>query len=181
MSIAEFSHLVALHDIGNRSNHHSITARPAELAALANRFGLARLDQLSAELDVRQDASGIRVTGKVSGHAVQICVVSGADVPVAIDEAVDLLFARISTTGIDEIELSTPDLDVLPLDGESIDLGEVAADTLGLSLDPFPHGSETEIAEARIGLIDEDVAARIAAEDSASRNPFRVLKGGKDD
>ena len=181
MITAELSHPVPLHDIGTRSNHHSITARPTELAALTARFGLARLDHLSAELDVRQDASGIRVTGKVSGHAVQICVVSGTDVPVAIDEAVDLLFARISTTGIEEIELSAPDLDVLPLDGELIDLGEVAADTLGLALDPFPHASETEIAEARARLMNEEEAARLAAEDSASRNPFRVLKGGKDD
>ena len=74
-----------------------------------------------------------------------------------------------------------PDLDVLPLDGELIDLGEVAADTLGLALDPFPHASETELAEARARLMNEEEAARLAAEDSASRNPFRVLKGGKDD
>lgn len=180
MMIVELARPVALHDLGTRSTHHSVTAKPAELVALATRFSLARLDALTAEFDVRRDAAGVRVTGTVTGKAVQICVVSGADVPAMINEAVDLLFTPLAAPEAEEIELSAPDLDVLPLEGESVDLGEIAAETLGLALDPFPHSSDSALAYARGKLVAEEEALRLAAQDAADRNPFRVLKGGKE-
>ena len=174
----ELARPVALHDIGTRSTRHTVTAKPAERAALTARFGLAHLGALAAEFDVRSESAGVRVTGIVTGKAVQVCVVSGADVPASIRETVDLLFARVAAVDAEELELSAPDLDVLPLDGDSIDLGEIAAETLGLALDPFPHAPDAALAEARARLIAEEDAAQLATEDAAERNPFRVLKGG---
>lgn len=180
MTPLELSRPVLLHDIGTRSIHRSLTAKPDERAALAKRFGLARLDSLAGEFDVKRDAAGIRVTGTVTGNAVQICVVSGDDVPTAVHETVDLVFAPLAAPDAEEIELTTPDLDILPLDSDIIDLGEVAAETLGLALDPFPRAPDAALAAARAKLVAEEDAARLASEDSAARNPFRVLKGGKD-
>ena len=78
MSAPEFSRPVPVDRIGAAPTSHRITATPAECAALADRFGLTDLTALGADLAVRREAAGVRVTGRVSGAAVQACVVSGS-------------------------------------------------------------------------------------------------------
>lgn len=182
MTAPEFSRLVRLSEIGAVATAHQLTATPGEREALAARFGLLALDMLSAELKVRREAAGVRVSGRVTGRGVQPCAVSGLPVAAAIDEPVELLFAE----GLDaarpdeEIELDANDLDVLPLDGGAVDLGEAAAQSFGLALDPYPRATETELAAARAKLLSEEAAAAQAAADTAARNPFAALKGGRD-
>jgi hypothetical protein len=68
--------------------------------------------------------------------------------------------------GGDEIELSGDDCDLIATEGGAIDLGEAVAQTLGLSLDPFPR---CDAERAR----DEE-RQWIAGEDAG---PFAALKG----
>ena len=63
-----------------------------------------------------------------------------------------------------EIELSSADLDVEPLEGDIVDLGEITAQAFALGLDPYPR-SAVSVA----GVISEDEAV-------ALRSPFAVLK-----
>ncbi|MCA3255548.1 MAG: DUF177 domain-containing protein, partial [Alphaproteobacteria bacterium] len=134
------------------------------------------------ELKVRREAAGVRVSGRVTGRGAQPCAVSGLPVAAAIDEPVELLFAE----GLDparpdeEIELDADDLDVLPLEGGAVDLGEAAAQSFGLALDPYPRAAESELAAARARLLSEEAAAAQEAADKAARNPFAALKGGRD-
>lgn len=176
----EFSRVVRLSDIGSAPRPEHIEAGPAERAALVERFGLASLDRLEADLGVRREAAGVRVKGRVKGEGAQVCVVSGEPVPTRIDEAVDLLFATNAPAARpdEEIELAETDLDILPLEGESIDLGEAVAQSFGLALDPYPHAPEEVLAAARRKLLTEEEAEARAAAEKAARNPFRVLKGG---
>lgn len=173
MTVPELSRKVGLHDLGSRPVTHKIEASEAERAALAVRFDLARLDKLTAEFAVKRDAAGVRVTGRVTGAAVQACVVSGADVAARIDEAVDVLAAPLDAAPDEEIELGEADLDVVPLDGDSVDLGEIAAESFGLALEPFPRAPGAVLRAPSVTVLTETEA-------TAARNPFRVLKGGKD-
>jgi uncharacterized metal-binding protein YceD (DUF177 family) len=179
----ELSRVVRLSDVGSAPRPERIEARPAERAALVDRFGLAALDRLEADMSVRREAVGVRVQGRVRAAGAQVCVVSAEPVPFDIDEPVDLLFAQHASPARpdEEVELSETDLDVLPLEGEAIDLGEAAAQSFGLALDPYPRCSEEVLADARKRLLTEEQAEAQAAADKAARNPFRVLKGGADE
>ena len=180
MTAPELSRIVRLSEIGSSPRPEHIEARPAERDALVERFGLASLDRLEAELSVRREAAGVRVKGRVKAAAAQVCVVSGEPVPAEIDEPVDLLFASDSPTARpdEEIELGERDLDVLPLEGEAVDLGEAVAQSFGLALDPYPHASDEVLAAARQRLLTEEEAEARAETEKAAHNPFRVLKGG---
>ena len=170
----EFSRLVRVQDIGTLARREAIVATAAERAALAVRFGLIDLDRLEATLEVVEGAGGITVTGSIAAVGTQPCAVSAEPVPFTIAEPIALLFGTVSDA--DEIELSTPDLDTLRLDGDTIDLGEAVAQSLGLALDPYPRApAELRAAAARFLISEEEAAARAAA-DKAAANPFNVLR-----
>ena len=63
----------------------------------------------------------------------------------------------------DEIELSGDQLDVIFHDGSAIELGEAIADTLAVSLDPYPRGPNAEVALQEAGVISEEQAGPFAA------------------
>ncbi|MBN9990995.1 hypothetical protein JND45_16805, partial [Listeria monocytogenes] len=49
-------------------------------------------------------------------------------------------------------------LDTMPYDGAAIDLGEAAAETMALALDPFPRGPNAAAALRAAGVISEEEA-----------------------
>lgn len=177
MTAPEFSRVVRTHEVGATPRPQHVEASEAERAALARRFGLLSLESLVADLSVRREAAGVRVSGRVMGKAEQACVISGEAVPAEVDEPVDLLFAEVDAGEPDEeIELSEADCDVIPYDGQAVDLGEAVAQSFSLALDPYPRTSDEVLAEARSRLTSEaDVEAQAAA-DKAAANPFSVLK-----
>jgi uncharacterized metal-binding protein YceD (DUF177 family) len=174
----EFSRTIRAHDVGTTPRHESIEAKPVERAGIAARFDLRALDRLTAELTVVRDAGGIRVTGRFAAAGEQACVVSAEPVAFALDEAVDLRFSEAVAEG-DEIELGGSDLDIVPLDGDHLDLGEAVAQSLGLALDPYPRAPTEVRAAAERLLISEAEAARIAAADKVRANPFAMLRPAK--
>jgi len=172
--MSEFVRLLTLDEVG-AGVERRIAANAEERAALAARFDLRALDRLEAALTAAPAPGGVRVTGRIEGDAVQACVTSGEDVPARIDEPVELLFLHDLGQG-EEIELHEGDCDVLPIEGRSIDLGEVAAQTFGLALDPYPHADAEVLAAARRRLLSEEEAAEREAAEKAQANPFAALK-----
>lgn len=173
--MSEFVRMLALDEIGSGVERR-ITATPQECAALAARFDLRSLDRLDAVLTATPAPGGVRLTGRVEAEAVQACVTSGEDVPAHIDEPVALLFLHDLGPAGEEVELHEADCDVLPLEGRSIDLGEAAAQTFGLALDPYPRASAEVLAAARKRLLSEEEAAARETAEKAGANPFAVLK-----
>jgi uncharacterized metal-binding protein YceD (DUF177 family) len=167
MTGIEFARAVALADIGD-GIERAIAATAAERDALARRFDLRALDSLQARFALTPVAAGIRVSGRVTASVVQACVVSGEDVPALVDEPVELMLLRDTGAG-EEIELAAADCDVLPLEDRAIEIGEIAAQTLGLALDPYPRAAPDALAEARRHLTSEEAA-------KAAASPFAVLR-----
>jgi uncharacterized metal-binding protein YceD (DUF177 family) len=164
----EFSRPERLDQIGGDPRIVRIEADAAERAALARRFGWPRVDRLAAEFQVRREADGVRATGRVEGAVTQACSISNAPLVATIDEAVDLRFAAEPVAG-EEVELSADVLDILPIEGGAIDLGEAAAETLALALDPFPRAPDAE-------EVLRDAGVRSEGEDG----PFGALAGLRD-
>ena len=136
----EFSRLLKLHAFDQAMMERSISANPAECLALAKRFELVEVRILSANLMAERvsDSLLIQVTGSLHADVVQRCVITLEPLVAIIDAYVDELYgpnmgnSEINDTMVDE---ATPPE---PFDGDGIDLGELVAQQLALSLDPYP-------------------------------------------
>jgi uncharacterized metal-binding protein YceD (DUF177 family) len=170
MSAPEFSRTVALDTVGPSARDLAIEADGGERAALARRFDLIALDRLVASFRLWRDGDDVRAEGRIEADVVQGCVATGEPVPAAIDAPFALIF-RHSDPGRpdEEIELGESEMDVVFFDGGAIDIGEAAAETLALSLDPYPRAP---------GADDALKAAGVKSEEEAG--PFGVLAGLKD-
>lgn len=140
-----------------------IAADAQERAALATRFGLLSLDRLAASFRVRIEAGAIVARGTVSASVVQACSVTDEPIPVEIAEQVALRFVEESAVDSEETELSGDALDTMFYSGSVIDLGEAAAETVALALDPFPRGPGAAAALKAAGVIAEDEVRPLGA------------------
>lgn len=109
----------------------------SECAALAARFGFAAVARLSARLKVkRAGPEHWNVTGKLQAEVTQLCGVTGEPVPESVDFTIEERYCRASEEGID-IDVSLDGFE--PLVDGAIDLGEVVAQTLAISVNPWPR------------------------------------------
>ena len=105
------------------------------------------------------------VSGRITAAVTQACVVTGAPVEVQLEEPFVLRFRPRPTAGRsdEEIELGENELDVSFYEGGAIDLGEAAAETLALTLDPYPRSSEAAAALKEAGVKSEEEAGPFGA------------------
>ena len=142
-----------------------LEASEAERAALSRRFSLVRIDRMHAKVDLIREATGASAKGRLKAAIVQSCAISGEDLPVSIDEPVNLHFvpAKAASAPDEEIELEAEELDEIEFTGSLFDLGEALAQTLALAIDPYAVGPKAEEARAKAGLLDKDTSGPFAA------------------
>ncbi len=166
MSVApEFSLVVTLADAAH-GRAIAVEADADARARIAARLGLAALDHFVLTAEVRAVAGGIAAKGEVQADLVQKCAATDLPVPAAISEPFDLRFLRhvdAPASEDEEIEIGSDDLDLLPLEGDRIDLGEAAVQTLSLALDPFPRHPDADRILAEKGVLSEEAAGPFAA------------------
>lgn len=161
----EFSRPIPLEEIGERELVRDIEANADERAALSKRFGILSLGLLKAHVRLKwvQGRKLLKLTGAFEADVEQACVVTLDPVHEHIAEKLDLLFER-PATGADTAEhvidvMSVEDAEPLP--PNELDLGEVVAEELALSLNPYPRKPEASF--------DTDTAAE------RGPSPFDVL------
>ncbi len=164
----EFSRPLALDDIKPDGSNVKLTANDEEREWLARRFDLPSVERMVAEFKVTRGASGIpiRVFGRVNARITQQCVVSLEDFGSDIAEDIEVEFVPGDDAGAAE-DFSIDGVEVETLDGDEIDLGELAAQHLAVTLDPYPRKPGAEAPEWSKG--------RENKEDSGQENPFSVL------
>lgn len=164
----EFSHIMKLDEIGVGVSTIRLSADRAACEALAARFELAGLESLDAELAVSRDAKGILAEGRIHSTLSQYCIATGDPVPAVLDDPVKIRFVPEPIDRL-EVELEADDCDSMFYDGQSIDLGEAVAQSLGLALDPYPRSPDAA---------EQLKAAGVKAEDEIA--PTGALAGLKD-
>ncbi len=175
MSGGEWSVVVQLTRLSPRAQDYPLAASEAVREALAERFGLQAIDRLEGLLAVHRAGEGARATGRLVADVVQSCVVSGEPVPAHVDELLELSFEPLDPDAI-EIELEPDALDVMPVEGDAIDLGEALAQALAVALEPYPRAAPEVLAKVRRLLLSEEEAEAQAEADKAAANPFAALK-----
>ena len=156
----EFSRPQRLDTLGPGELTVTVSAEADERAALVERFGLIAIDRLEASFSLRREAIGVASTGRLSAAVVQACSVTGDPCPATIAEDFVLRFLPEGSEDGDDIELSGDALDIMFFSGGAIDLGEAAAETMALALDPFPRSPGAEAALAAAGVQREDEVGR---------------------
>ena len=166
----EFSRRVSVDVIGVGGHKTGISADANERAALAKRFGWSAIESLTANANLLARAGGVDALGTISATIERPCVASGDPVRENVEEAFAIHFAREDEEVVpdEEIDLNEDDLDIVAFDGAAVDIGEAVAQTLALSVDPFPR-SPGAAAQLR--------AAGVLAEGEMGSAAFAGLKG----
>ena len=164
MTAPEFSRPESLDKIGRSSKPVHIEATAEERAVLSRRFGLVALDRLAADYLLEKDGEAIIARGHIEAELAQSCVASGVPVPERIDEPFAIRFEReAAASGPDEeVELSSDDCDVIFFAGDRIDMGEAVAETLSLSMNPYPRSPDADSVLREAGVLSEDEASPFA-------------------
>ena len=151
----EFSRPERVDTIGDAPRTVRIEADETERRRLAGRFGLVAIGELAAEFTLQRDAAGIVAEGRVAAAVTQACSITGDSIAARVDEPVSLRFVEPSAHP-DETELDDGALDTIEVEGGTIDLGEAAAETMALALDPYPRSPAAEAALRAAGVKRED-------------------------
>ena len=153
----EFTHVIKLSEVGNHSRNIQLDADAEARIGLMARFDLAALDSLKAEISLTHDAEGVVAMGRFTANLAQFCIASHDPVPAKIDEAVHIRFIpEPVVSGEVELELEPDDCDTMFHDGQTIDLGEAVAQSLGLALNPYPRSPEAEKMLKAAGVKSEE-------------------------
>jgi uncharacterized metal-binding protein YceD (DUF177 family) len=140
-----------------------LAADEAERRAIAERLGLRTLGRLDAHVVLSRTGPLVRAEGRIVAALEQNCVVTGDPVAAHVDEPFALLFMPEPETEADEeIELGADDCDAVFYDGAAIDLGGAIADTLALSVDPYPRSASADAALREAGVLSEEQASPFA-------------------
>jgi len=119
-------------------------ANDAQCSALAKRFDLKGLRDFDAKFEVSPHIQGYQIEGTASAEVTQLCVISGADVVSRTTAPINMLLWSAPIDGeLDALEEAYQVDEIEPIEDSIYDLGELAAQYLGLAIDPFPraHGA----------------------------------------
>jgi Large ribosomal RNA subunit accumulation protein YceD len=129
---------VATDRIGPDGIEITVDATAAECVALAARMQVPAVLSLSCRFRLTRSpaAPGIEAWGRLRARVVQTCVVSLEDFEATVAED---FTARFVPAGQESEEIDPEAEDEIAFEHGVIDLGEAAAEQLGLALDPYPR------------------------------------------
>lgn len=186
-----WSVLIDQGDIGPKPYYKALEAKEADLKALAERLGILAVGSLTAELILQRmpgNRAVVHVEGRLSAHVTQSCVISNAPVNAYIEDDFEAWYAdrdsfvslakarqeRAGKTADSEIPVIEEQDDPELMVNGKIDAGDLVAQYLSLSLDPYPRAHGVTWEE---GSVDTTFDATDAP--ALRKNPFAALKDWK--
>ena len=137
---------VSLDRIGPQGLDLTVEATPAECSALAERMNLPAVLQLSCAFHlIRQGRDTVLTRGVLRAVVTQVCVISLEEFDARVEEVFQVRFVP---AGQETDDIDPEADDEIPFEGNAIDLGEAAAEQLGLALAPYPRMPGVELPEA---------------------------------
>jgi uncharacterized metal-binding protein YceD (DUF177 family) len=158
----EFSYPLVVDKIPPSGASQKLEANERERKALATRFELIELPNLRAEFHADPTDAGktVTVTGTITADVIQRCVVTLEPLPSHIETVVDVVYAAAAG---EDPDFGPEDGEIEPIIDGVIDLGELAAQHLGVALDPYPRKPGATFGKAQFGA------------DEKRENPFIKL------
>jgi uncharacterized metal-binding protein YceD (DUF177 family) len=157
--IPEFHRPLSLDRIGPLGLDLTIDATPAECSALAVRMNLPAVLAVSCVFHlIREGRDIVLARGVLRAQITQTCVISLDEFDAPVEEVFQVRFVP---SGEESDDIDPESDDEIPFEGNQIDLGEAAAEQLGLALDPYPRMPGVEMP---------------ASEDEPEPHPFAALR-----
>jgi uncharacterized metal-binding protein YceD (DUF177 family) len=155
----EFHRPISLDRIGPHGLDLTIEATPAECSALAVRMNLPAVLAVSCEFHlIRESRDKLLARGVLRAAVTQTCIISLEEFDSTVEETFQVRFVP---SGEETDDIDPESDDEIPFEGNLIDLGEAAAEQLGLALDPYPRMPGVELP---------------ATEDDPDPHPFAALR-----
>lgn len=155
---SEFSRPVALEELRGGTLRRSIEATCEECRRLAERLGLAAIGSLSATVTLEARAGGLVVVkGQFDAALTQTCVVTLEPLPRTVSERFVERLAAAPDSGealVVEVDVESED-EPEPIEGDSVDIGELVAQHLSLALDPYPRTEGAHLETEALAAGDE--------------------------
>lgn len=167
--IDRFAHRLRLDQIRD-GERLDLVADEDERRSIAQRLGLPVIRRLGAHATLLRTDDAIRAEGRLAAVLDQRCVVTGEPLPAHIDEPFTIRFVAEPAGPDSEIELGEEDCDTIFYASGVIDLGTAIADTLALSLDPYPRSAVAANALKEAGVLSEEQAGPFAILARLKRN-----------
>lgn len=163
------------------------TLSPDEAArkSLASRLGLVSVDALEAKISIHKEGGGhiIKATGSLTAQVTQSCVVTLEPVKAEIEDSFEAWYAdhdqaasfkraqheAMSKKELMDVPMLEESDDPEPIEDGKIDLAELVAQYLSLSLDPYPH-------KEGINYENIEPERKPVAKEALRPNPFAALK-----
>lgn len=152
----------------------------ADLAAMAERFGLIGLEGVEARACLSKhdrEPGGYDLSITVSGRATQLCGVSQEPMVSPFHEQSNLLLVPLKRANeLDESgALTDPDIPEYEAFGDdgSLDIAEILAQSISLAIEPYPRREDAEITAFSHHSAGEEQALK-------RENPFAILQNIKD-
>jgi uncharacterized metal-binding protein YceD (DUF177 family) len=140
-----------------------VEASEAERAALAQRFAVTSVPDLTASVTFDTDGEAVLANGTLTATIEQPCAVTRENIRYAVTEPLALRFVPAESMPVyapdEEVELDTEDLDEIPYEGDVFDLGEAIAQTLALAIDPYREGAGADEARRQAGIVSDEEQA----------------------
>ena len=145
MTMSELHRPVILDRVGPTGLDVTVEAAAAECAALADRMQLPAVRALTCNFHlVREGRDRFAARGHLRARITQTCIVSAEDFDTDVEEVFQIMFVPAG----EESDVIDPEADDdLPYEGNTIDLGEAAAEQLALAIDPYPRMPGAELPE----------------------------------
>lgn len=173
----EFHIVIQLSDVPPQGREIAFEADEEQRRGLAARFDLIELRSFKGTGTLRPwRRIGYALEGRFEADVVQACVVSLEPVEARLTERFKVHFlpaeyleADAGAPGSEREIVIDPESDEPPeaMSGNHIDVGEVLAEQLALSLDPYPR---------KQGAVFEEVVSDEGEVEEVRPNPFAVLE-----
>jgi len=169
----EFSRRFPFDQIGEETLERALEATAEECAALAARLGIVGIEAFGAKFRLERKSGGavIEASGSIEAEISQTCVITTQPLRNHIEEPFSLLLdpGPKSRSEAREVVLDVNDQAALePLEGDALDLGEIAAQQLAVAIDPYPRAKDVNLERSSWGPTVEA--------DEGRKNPFGVLR-----
>lgn len=163
-------------DIPPKGVEGHLAATPAQRAAIADAVDLVSLDSLSFDYRLRHSGKNrFKLDGTLRASLVQTCVVTLDPVESEVFEEIHLDFwpaeevARLEApehSAEFEVGLEGPE----PIEGDVIDIGQLAYELLASSIDPYPR---------KLGVEFSPQSGSGKNDGNSDESPFSVLRSLK--
>jgi len=142
--MSELSRPIARAKIGAGGLTTLVRATAEECAAVAARLDVPAVQSLEClfTLNVEDDGVTVHAQGRLRAEMTRVCVVSAEDFQTPVEEEFEICFVP---SGQERDDPDPEQIDEVPYDNDTLDLGEAAIEQLGLVMDPYPRIEGAEL------------------------------------